>query len=335
VSTWAAQSSRQLAIQSLRGVPLLRDLPEEDLTAFAAQAELRHFDDGTVLLRQGDPAEALYVIQAGRIDVVVIGRDGSEQLIDQIGPGEPAGELGLLTGAPRTATVRAVGSVAALVLPREAFLVAMERRGFAQHIATELAGRLAARTRARALEDPPLSRFLFGDPRLAPLWLVLRLWLGYQWLQAGLAKVQDPGWMDGGQALRGFWQGALTTSPRPVIVYDWYRAFIEALLVGGHFVWFGKFVALGELAVGVALILGAFTGLAAAGGLLLNVNYLLAGSASTNPVLAILEVLIVLGWKVAGWWGLDRWLLGSTLRAQAGDGWRLPALRRPRSAPSK
>jgi thiosulfate dehydrogenase [quinone] large subunit len=195
----------------------------------------------------------------------------------------------------------------------------MERRGFAQRIATELAGRLAARTRAHALADPPLSQFLFANPRLAPVWLVIRLWLGWQWLQAGLAKAQDPGWMDSGQALRGFWQGALTTSPRPVIVYDWYRAFIEALLVGGHYVWFGKLIVLGELAVGVALILGAFTGLAAAGGLLLNLNYLLAGSASTNPVLAIVEVLVMFGWKVAGWWGLDRWLLGPILRPRAGS----------------
>ena len=41
----------------------------------------------------------------------------------------------------------------------------------------------------------------------------------------------------------------------------------------------------------------------------MNFNYLLAGSASTNPVLAATAILIVLGWKVAGWWGVDRWVL--------------------------
>src|SRR5207344_2224167 len=112
-----------------------------------------------------------------------------------------------------------------LVLPRDSFLVAMERRGVAQHMATELADRLAARNRERALEDPPLSRFLFGDTRLAAVWLVLRLWLGYQWLGAGIPKLSDPVWMSTGQPLQGYWQGALTTTPRAVIAYDWYRAF--------------------------------------------------------------------------------------------------------------
>jgi thiosulfate dehydrogenase [quinone] large subunit len=41
----------------------------------------------------------------------------------------------------------------------------------------------------------------------------------------------------------------------------------------------------------------------------MNFNFLLAGSASTNPVLFIIAVLILMGWKVAGWIGLDRWVL--------------------------
>ncbi len=41
----------------------------------------------------------------------------------------------------------------------------------------------------------------------------------------------------------------------------------------------------------------------------MNFNFLLAGTASTNPVLFGLGVFLVLAWKVAGWWGLDRWLL--------------------------
>jgi len=312
-------------------------LPDADLAALAATAELRHYEDQAALMRQGDVADALYIIQAGSTDVVVLTREGKEQVIDTIGAGEPAGELGLLIGERRTATVRAKGPVEAVVLPRGAFLAAMERGGVAQHIATELAGRLAARTRARALEDPPFSRFLFGDARLAPVWLVLRLWLGYQWLAAGVPKVLDDVWMNTGLPLQGYWQGALTMSPRPVIAYDWYRAFIEALLTGGHYVWFAKLIAFGEVAIGLALILGAFTGLAAAGGLLMNVNYLLAGSASTNPVLAVLAVLIMLSWKVAGWWGLDRWLLprlSPNLRPRPWSGWPIPVLARRDRSPA-
>ena len=68
-------------------------------------------------------------------------------------------------------------------------------------------------------------------------------------------------------------------------------------------------IVFGELAVGIGLILGAFVGLAAAGGLLMNMAFLLAGTTSTNPVLAILGVLLILAWKNAGYIGLDYFLL--------------------------
>jgi len=306
----STQSPRaKVDVQSLRSEPLLADLSEDQLAAVTAAAALQHFDDGAVLMHQGDIADALYIIQMGSVEVIVRTRDGREHIIDTVGVGKPAGELGLFTGDRRSATVRARGAVVAIVVPRPAFEAAMERKGIAQKFAAELAGRLAARTRARTLEDPPLSHLLFSDTRLAPIWFVLRVWLAYQWLSAGILKLTDPVWMTTGLPLQGFWKAALVTEPRPVIAYDWYRAFIEALVVGGHYVWFAKLVACSEVAVGVALLLGAFTGLAAALGLLMNVNYLLAGSASTNPALATVAVFIVLGWKVAGWWGIDRWLL--------------------------
>jgi thiosulfate dehydrogenase [quinone] large subunit len=301
--------SAQVDVRRLRRVPLLADLSEENLAPVAAAAQLKHFEDGALLMRQGDVADALYIIQAGSADVIVCSRDGHERVIGTLGEGEPAGELGLMTGDSRTATVQASGPIDAIVVPRDAFTAAMQHRGVAHSIATELAQRLAARTRAHALQNPPLSRLLFGNPRLAPLWLVLRVWLAYQWLSAGISKLTDPAWMSTGAPLQGYWTASLTTAPRPVIAYDWYRAFIEGLLAGGHYVWFAKVVAFGEVGVGIGLILGALTGVAAGIGLLMNFNYLLAGSASTNPVLAAVALLIVLAWKVAGRWGVDRWLL--------------------------
>jgi thiosulfate dehydrogenase [quinone] large subunit len=72
---------------------------------------------------------------------------------------------------------------------------------------------------------------------------------------------------------------------------------------------FGWLVTIGELAVGLALILGALTGIAAFFGIVMNANYLLAGTVSSNPILIILGTLLVLAWRNAGWLGLDRWLL--------------------------
>jgi thiosulfate dehydrogenase [quinone] large subunit len=159
------------------------------------------------------------------------------------------------------------------------------------------------------LEDPPIVKRLLGDTRLAWIWLPFRLWLGYAWLSSGWGKFQNPAWMDTGAALKGFWENAVKVEPKPVIAFDWYRAFIQYLLDTEAYVWFAKVITFGELGVGLLLLLGAFTGIAAFGGSFLNFNFIMAGTASTNALLFAIATFLVLAWKVAGWWGLDRWLL--------------------------
>ena len=102
---------------------------------------------------------------------------------------------------------------------------------------------------------------------------------------------------------------AFVKDPKPPIAYGWYRDFIEGMLAGGHHVWFAKLVVCAELAIGVALILGAFTGIAAFFGGFMNWNFLMAGTAATNPLLFALATWLVLAWKNAGWIGADRYLL--------------------------
>ena len=97
------------------------------------------------------------------------------------------------------------------------------------------------------------------------------------------------------------------------------------------YTWFAKAVAVGELLIGVALILGLFTGLAAFFGGFLNWNFMMAGTASTNPLLFAIAVLLILAWKVAGYYGLDRYVLpalGTPWQAGTLGGGRPP--RRPR-----
>ena len=162
------------------------------------------------------------------------------------------------------------------------------------------------------ISDPPFVSSLFGNTRWAWLWLIARLYVGYTWLTSGLGKVGSPAWMETGAALKGFWEQAVQVpaSPaRPLIAFDWYRVFIQSLLDGGHYTWFAKLIAAGELLIGVALILGAFAGIAAFFGGFMNWNFMMAGSASTNPVLFTLSILLIMAWKTAGWWGVDRWLL--------------------------
>ncbi len=159
------------------------------------------------------------------------------------------------------------------------------------------------------ITDPPITRFLFSDTRFAWVWLILRIYMGWQWIDASSHKIFDPKWVGTGEALKGFWTNALKLEPRPAISFDWYRAYIQYLVDNQAWTWFAKVVAYGELLVGIALILGGFTGIAAFFGGFMNWNFMMAGSASSNPFLFLIAVLLMLAWKTAGYWGLDRFLL--------------------------
>ncbi len=166
-------------------------------------------------------------------------------------------------------------------------------------------------TKGEIVQDPPLVQKLLSDPRAGWFWLIPRLWLGWRWVEAASHKVTEPAWVQSGVAVKGFWEQAIAIpeSGRPMIAFDWYRAFIEALLEAEAYTWFAKVVAYGELLIGIALILGVFTGIAAFFGALMNWNFMLAGSASTNPVLFVIAIGLILAWKVGGTIGLDYFLL--------------------------
>jgi thiosulfate dehydrogenase [quinone] large subunit len=161
------------------------------------------------------------------------------------------------------------------------------------------------------IEGPRFARFLFNNSRAGLFWLPIRLFLGFAWVEAGWHKATGGGWLDGGSSLAGYWQGAVTIPEkgRPPISFEWYRDFINFLLTGHHETWFAVLVTFGELAVGTALLVGALTGIAAFFGALMNMSFLLAGSASTNPVLFTMAIGLILAWRVAGYYGLDRYLL--------------------------
>ena len=167
-------------------------------------------------------------------------------------------------------------------------------------------------SKAVGFKDPPFAESLFNNPKWAWLWLIARLYVGYSWLTSGLGKLSNPAWTQTGEALKGFWERAVAVPDapaRPLIAFDWYRGFLQAMIDAQAYTWFSKLVYIGEIVIGVALILGLFTGIAAFLGGFMNWNFMMAGSASTNPVLFTLSILLILAWKTAGWWGLDRFVL--------------------------
>lgn len=187
------------------------------------------------------------------------------------------------------------------------------------------------------IQDPPFTKFIFGNTIFAWVWLVVRVWLGWQWISASLHKLFladaagntlygqfNPGWMVTGEALKGFWTGALATTPKAVIAIDWYRSFIQFMLDSQSYVWFAKLVAVGEFAIGLGLIVGAFVGVAAFFGAFMNWNFIMAGSASTNPLLFVVALVLILAWKTAGYYGLDRVLL-----PMLGTPWKIGYLLNP------
>lgn len=158
------------------------------------------------------------------------------------------------------------------------------------------------------------GNYIFSNTSLSWLWFVIRIYVGWQWLVAGWAKVLSPVWVGdkAGTAVHGFLTNALTkTTGAHPDVQSWYAYFINTIALPNDKI-FSYLVSFGELFVGIALILGAFTGLAAFFGAFMNFNYLFAGTVSTNPTLLLLEFFIMLAWKTAGWYGLDKFILPLT-----------------------
>lgn len=179
---------------------------------------------------------------------------------------------------------------------------------------------------AAQIPEPPIARFFFADVRMSWLWLLVRLYAGYEWLTAGWEKltghsiafdsfgqpVKGGAWVFSGHdgtAISGFVQGALAqaTGAHPA-VQGWYATFLKSFVLPNAAP-FAYIVTFGEVLVGIALILGLLTGIAAFFGVFMNMNYLLAGTVSANPILGLLGILLVLAWRIAGYLGLDHWVL--------------------------
>lgn len=161
------------------------------------------------------------------------------------------------------------------------------------------------------IQESPISRFLFSNTKSSIFWLLVRVYVGWQWLLAGVSKFTNPLWIgdERGKAITGFLKGALskTVGEHPD-VSSWYADFISNVVLPNA-VTFSYIIVFGEILVGVGLILGAFTGISAFFGMFMNLNFLFAGTVSINPLLFILSIGLVLAWKVSGFIGLDRYLL--------------------------
>jgi thiosulfate dehydrogenase (quinone) large subunit len=159
--------------------------------------------------------------------------------------------------------------------------------------------------------EPAVARFLFADVRAGRVWLFVRLYLAMQWLGGGFEKLVSPDWTGdrAGAGLGNFIESTLgLAGAQHRQVEGWYAALLRDVVLP-HAAAVGQVVTIAEIAIGLCLLLGAFTGIAAAAGIVLNSSYALAGAIGIDPLMILLEVLIVVAWRTAGWVGLDRRLL--------------------------
>lgn len=113
-------------LEFLQGLTYFTGLKDGCAKRMAASCRFRHVEKGEIIFWQADPAEAAFVVRSGRVSIVLNSPDGRELVLEDMRPGELFGELGLLTRQPHSAGAVARSTCDLLIIPREAFLAAMD-----------------------------------------------------------------------------------------------------------------------------------------------------------------------------------------------------------------
>jgi CRP/FNR family cyclic AMP-dependent transcriptional regulator len=113
-------------VELLRRVPLLSGLSQAELASVAELAQRKRYESRDIVVQMSDPGGELFVIVNGHLKVVSAGADGRDTALGIMGPGDVFGEVSLLDGGPRSATVAALEPCELLVIRREPFLRFLE-----------------------------------------------------------------------------------------------------------------------------------------------------------------------------------------------------------------
>lgn len=127
----------------LQKIDIFSDLNEADLDRLAELLQEVSYGKDEIILHKEDPGDSLFILRLGRVKVVLYGDDGREVILSILREGDFFGEMSLLDGEPRSASVVAMEPTSVYILKREAFLrTLMERPGISLRILTELSRRL-------------------------------------------------------------------------------------------------------------------------------------------------------------------------------------------------
>jgi CRP-like cAMP-binding protein/small-conductance mechanosensitive channel len=151
-----AEADRLFRLDTLRGNEVFGVLSEGELHHLAESMKRLTYGPGEIVVRQGDDADSLYVVSNGRLRVMLSGDGGRNEQVAVLEPGSVFGEMSLLLGGKRTATVMAMGQVDCDRLDKEVFSeVVRNRPGVLDQICAVLADRYRGLAEARERLNVP------------------------------------------------------------------------------------------------------------------------------------------------------------------------------------
>src|SRR6202034_2555189 len=146
----------------------------------------------------------------------------------------------------------------------------------------------------------PLWEGLKTSKLAALAWTAMRVWLGVMWIQAGASKL----WGAEAAAFLHSSAGVAGFAAHGTPAYSWWGSFLHSFVVPNAG-WIGILIAVAEFTIGVALVAGLFTRIAALGSLALLFTYVMSGTASVCAWYALFAIVILTMWRTSSWIGID------------------------------
>jgi CRP-like cAMP-binding protein len=109
-------------VETLRNIPLFAGLPTPRLKLIAYTAEMVRFEPGEVIVRQGDPSDAVYILAEGQAEVLLTDDEGQDMSLGTMGRHTLFGEIGVLCKGRRTTTVKAQERVVTYKISSQLFM---------------------------------------------------------------------------------------------------------------------------------------------------------------------------------------------------------------------
>jgi thiosulfate dehydrogenase (quinone) large subunit len=145
------------------------------------------------------------------------------------------------------------------------------------------------------LTTPRPLQWLARSKVMAVVWTAMRVWLGVMWIQAGAAKLWGA---ENSAFLHHDGAGVAGFAAHGVAAYSWWASFLHGFVVPNAG-WIGVFIAVAEFAIGIALVAGFLTPVAALGSLALLFTYVMSGTASVCAFYALFSIVILAKWRTS------------------------------------